>query len=141
MEITDEERDALREQVLTHLDSIDDLRMAYEAEDFSKTERLGIEFGDELRLMEDLGWGHAPTGQRIKLTMPLEQLHRVFTRLRSDVEEIQAYEEQEEAEAQSENRLFRERARRVEEVCERLLCVAAGPPPPPSCEKGAQWGA
>src|SRR5260221_11961891 len=112
-DITVEERDALHEQVLTDLSGIDDLRMAYQAEDFEKAERLGIEFGDELRLMQDLGWGYAPAGKAITLTMPPEQLHRLFSRLRSAAEDMRADEEREEAEVENEARAFQERARRV----------------------------
>jgi hypothetical protein len=119
--ITAEERGALYEQVLSGLSGVDDLRAAFVAEEFDRAERLGIEFGDELRLMEDLGWGDAPVGKAVTLTMPREQLHRVLTRLRRDAEALRADEEREQAEAENETREHRLRATRVAQVCERVL--------------------
>lgn len=116
----------LREQILTDLSGIDDLWMACQAGDFERAERLAAEFSDELRLMQDLGWDSAPPEKDIKLTMPVEDLLRLFTRLRLAVEEMRADEEHEEAEAESAARAFQERTRRISEVCERVLCVAAG---------------
>ena len=51
-----ERRDALYELVLNHVNSIGDLWVAMEERDFAKAERLGIEYGEDLRLMQDLGW-------------------------------------------------------------------------------------
>lgn len=125
-ELTADEGDALREVVLAHISGIDDLRMACEAEDFERAERLGIEFGDELRLMEDLRWsGVLPKAAVISLTMPPEQLRRLFVRLRSVVATLRADEEREEAEAREEARIFRERAQRVSEACDRVLGTEA----------------
>lgn len=125
-ELTADEGDALREVVLTHISGIDDLRMACEAEDFEMAERLGIEFGDELRLMEDLRWsGGLPETAVISLTMPPEQLRRLFVRLRSVIATLRADEEREEAEVRQEARTFRERAQRVTEACDRVLGAEA----------------
>ena len=121
-ELTADEGDALREVILTDISGIDDLRMACEAEDFERAERLGIAFGDELRLMEDLRWsGMLPKTAVISLTMPPEQLRRLFVRLRSVVATLRADEEREEAEAREEARIFRERAQRISEACDRVL--------------------
>lgn len=123
-ELTADEGDALREVVLTHISGIDDLRMACEAEDFERAKRLGIEFGDELRLMEDLRWsGVLPETAVIRLTMPPKQLRRLFVRLRSVIAALQADEEREEAEVREEARIFRERAQRVTQACDRVLGV------------------
>jgi hypothetical protein len=125
-ELTADEGDALREVVLAHISGIDDLRMACEAEDFERAERLGIEFGDELRLMEDLRWiGVLPKTAVISLTMPPPQLRRLFVRLRSAIATLRADEEREEAEVRKEARIFRERAQRVTEACDRVLGAAA----------------
>ncbi len=121
-EITGEEGDALREVILTHISGIDDLRVACEAEDFAQAERLGVEFGDELRLMEDLRWAGVLSDTAVlELTMPPKQLRRVFTRLRSLAATLRADEEREEAEAVEEVRRFRERAQRVVKACDRVL--------------------
>ncbi len=68
--ITREERDAIHAQVLDRLSGIDGLHQAAEAEDFATAARLGREFADELLLMEDLGWGDAPAGKDVELTLP-----------------------------------------------------------------------
>lgn len=121
-ELTADEGDALREIVLTHISGIDDLRLACEAGDFERAQRLGIEFGDELRLMEDLRWnGVLPDTAVIRLTMPPKQLRRLFVRLRSVIATLRADEEREEAEVRDEARNFRERAQRVSEACDRVL--------------------
>ncbi len=133
-EITADEGDALREVVRTHISGIDDLRMACEAEDFERAERLGIEFGDELRLMEDLRWsGVLPETAAINLTMPPSQLRRVFMRLRSVVATLRADEKREEAEVKEEARIFQERVQRVSEACDRVLGTEA--------RNGSQTGA
>jgi hypothetical protein len=119
-EITGEERDALYDQILSHLSSLDDLRMALEAEDYDRAERLGVEFGDDFRLLEDLGWG-PPTSCTVQLTMSPEQLHRVFTRLHSDAEGLRQDEEREKAEIENETRDQRQRATRITEACNRVL--------------------
>jgi hypothetical protein len=126
-EITGEEGDALREVILTHISGIDDLRVACEAEDFAKAERLGIEFGDELRLMEDLRWtGVLADTTVLKLKMPPEQLRRVFERLRSVVATLHVDEEREQAEVLEQAGRFRERAQRVAEACDRVLGAVGG---------------
>jgi hypothetical protein len=126
-ELTADEGDALREIVLTHISGIDDLRLACEAGDFERAQRLGIEFGDELRLMEDLRWGGGvlPETAVIRLTMPPKQLRRLFVRLRSVIATLRADEEREEAEVREEARIFRERAQRVTEACDRVLGAEA----------------
>ena len=51
-----ERRDALYELALDHLSGIGDFWIAIEERDFAKAERLGIEFGEDFRLLEDIGW-------------------------------------------------------------------------------------
>jgi hypothetical protein len=125
-DITAVERNAFREQILARITGIDDVREAYQAGDFERAAQLGIEFADSLRLMEDLGWGDQTPSQPVTLTMPPEQLHRVLTLLQADAERMRACEEQEEAEVRSETEVFRERAQRVTEACQRVLS-AVGP--------------
>jgi hypothetical protein len=129
-EIALEERAAILSQVFDHLNGFGDLHLAIQNEDFETAERLGQEFGDELRLLEDLGWIDPPTAGEIQLTMPLEELHRVFTRLRADAEELRQDEERVDAEVEDEAREHRNRARRVTDVCDRVLRVVGRTPPP-----------
>ncbi len=71
--------------VLDHLSGIADLSLAVERGDFATAERLGIEFGEDLRLMEDLGWDSEPR-KDADLTMAPEDLAEVLTRLKGDAE-------------------------------------------------------
>jgi hypothetical protein len=79
------QREVFYELVLDHLSGIADLSLAVEREDFAMAERLGIEFGEDLRLMEDLGWDKAPR-EDAELTMSPEDLAEVLTRLKGDAE-------------------------------------------------------
>lgn len=79
------QREVFYELVLDHLSGLGDLALAIRHGDFATAERLGIEFGEDLRLMEDLGWDSAPR-QEADLTMPHEDLAEVLTRLKSDAE-------------------------------------------------------
>jgi hypothetical protein len=110
-----EERDALHEHIAERLLTVGDLGSAVEDEDFEVAERLGTPYGDDMRLMEDLGWGCPPAGEAVKLTMPPEQLHRVFTRLRSELEDSSRDDE---------------RSRWITGACERVLSVVGRTPPP-----------
>lgn len=79
------QREVFYELVLDHLSGIADLSLAVEQGDLATAERLGIEFGEDLRLMEDLGWDKAPR-KDADLTMPPEDLVEVLTRLKGDAE-------------------------------------------------------
>lgn len=79
------QREVFYELVLDHLSGMADLSLALERGDFATAERLGIEFGEDLRLMEDLGWDSAPRSDT-DLTMPPEDLAEVLTRLKADAE-------------------------------------------------------
>lgn len=138
--ITAEERDALHQHILSDLTGVDDLRLAFQGEDFERASRLGIEFGDELRLMEDLGWGSPITGAAITLTMPPQQLRRVFTRLRADVERLRQDEEREEAEVEDQARDRRERAKRITQACGRVLSAVGDIPSSESEGEVNSWG-
>lgn len=52
-----EERDGLYELVRNHLGSIEDFWVALErTKDFAVAERMGREFAEDFRLLEDIGW-------------------------------------------------------------------------------------
>jgi hypothetical protein len=119
-----EERDALYEHLLSHLTGLDDLRGAFERKDFELAKRLGIEFGDELRLLEDIGWGFPEVEDLIKVTMPPGQRHRLFSWLREGIESLRRDEEREEAEFENDARDQRERASCITDACNRVLGAA-----------------
>jgi hypothetical protein len=119
--ITVEERNALYEYLLSHLTGLDDLREAFEQEEFDRASRLSIEFGDELRLMEDLGWGHTNVDGPIEVTMPPGQRSRLFLWLRAGIESLRRDEEREEAEIENEAHSKRERVVQIAGACDRVL--------------------
>jgi len=54
--ITKDQRDGLYELVRHHLYSIDDLWIAFgRSRDYATAERLAIEFGEDFRLLTDIG--------------------------------------------------------------------------------------
>ena len=81
--ISGAQRQVFYEMVTDHLTAIGDLRIAIQREDFATAERLGIEFGEDLRLMEDLGWDKE-WREDVDLTMAPEDLAEILTRIKSD---------------------------------------------------------
>jgi hypothetical protein len=79
------QREVFRELLLDHLSGIADLSIAVEGGEFATAERLGIEFAEDLRLMQDLGWDAEPR-KDADLTMPPEDLAELLTRLKADAE-------------------------------------------------------
>lgn len=83
--INREQRDGLYELVRNHLGSVSDLFDALEREkDFEEAERLGLEFTEDLRLMQDLGWGEDEGREGVELTMQSHDLMEVLERLRGE---------------------------------------------------------
>ena len=81
-----ERRDALYELVLDHLSGIGDFWIAIEEKDFAKAERLGIEFGEDFRLLEDIGWEPEHGRATVALTMPPHELIELLRRLHGEAE-------------------------------------------------------
>jgi hypothetical protein len=85
LKIIASQRDALYEQVRTHLGALNDVWIAMECnKDFATAERLAIEFGEDFRLMEDLGWNPVDDRDRVELTMAPHDLMEVTRRLREE---------------------------------------------------------
>lgn len=85
LKIIASQRDALYEQVRTHLGALNDVWIAMECnKDFATAERLAIEFGEDFRLMEDLGWNPKGDRDRVELTMAPHDLMEVARRLRDE---------------------------------------------------------
>lgn len=101
--ISAKQRDALYSLVLDELTACEDLRLAYETDDLETSYRLGRRVSDALRLIVDggLGWGTRAAGP-VELTLPPEDLRRIFGNLRRNA--VSLYEsmrpEQEEVEAE-----------------------------------------
>jgi hypothetical protein len=85
LKIIASQRDALYQQVRTHLGALNDVWIAMECnKDFATAERLAIEFGEDFRLMEDLGWNPVDNRDRVELTMAPHDLMEVARRLRDE---------------------------------------------------------
>jgi hypothetical protein len=57
MLIDREQRDGLYELVRNHLGQIGDIRIALEQDgEYELAERMGIELGEDFRLLADIGW-------------------------------------------------------------------------------------
>jgi hypothetical protein len=101
-----DQREGLYELVRNHLGSIEDFWVALErTRDFATAERLGLEFGEDFRLLEDIGWRPDESRERFELTMPPHDLAELLQRLQGDARrfliespsERRAMEEDEEA--------------------------------------------
>jgi hypothetical protein len=79
------QRDGLYELVRNHLGSVGDLWHALEdEEDFAKAERLGRQLGENLRLLDDIGWQEKDDRESFELTMPPHELAQALKRLHDE---------------------------------------------------------
>jgi hypothetical protein len=84
-----DQRDGLYELIRNHLGAIGDIQIALEEnEDFATAERLGLEFGEDFRLLDDLGWRPREDGDSFALTMPRHCLMEALKRLRGEADEV-----------------------------------------------------
>lgn len=87
LKITDGQRKALYEQVRNHLAAFGDLWIALETDrEYANAERLAVEFGEDFRLLEDLGWDPDDGRFTVELTMERHDLIEVVKRLRDEAE-------------------------------------------------------
>lgn len=87
--ITKDQRDGLYELVRHHLYSIDDLWIAFgRSRDYATAERLALEFGEDFRLLADIGWAADDDRKSFELTMSLFDLIEVLRRLRNEAEKV-----------------------------------------------------
>jgi hypothetical protein len=85
IKITSEQRNALYEQVRNHLSGLSDVFTAMERNsDFATAERLGNEFAEDMRLLEDIGWHEDNGRSQVELTMPHDDLAALVKRLRGE---------------------------------------------------------
>ena len=69
--------------------AIGDLWIALEEEeDFATAERLGIEFGEDFRLLADIGWQPKDDREAFELTMPTHDLMEALKRLHGEAEAV-----------------------------------------------------
>jgi hypothetical protein len=115
--IDSDQRDGLYELVRNHLGSVGDLFDALERdEDFTTAERLGLEFAEDFRLLEDIGWGKEAGRESFELTMPPHDLVEVLRRLHGEAGLVLSGSSKESREDAETN----ERFRRGYEACEKV---------------------
>ena len=90
------------------------------------TDDLAEEFGEDLRLMEDLGWEVESDSAAVDLTMPAESLARALKRLRRDARRA-PQEEPHELEPKGSDPDRWKRFRQAVDVCEELLDLLDSP--------------
>jgi hypothetical protein len=84
-----DQRDGLYELVRNHLGAVGDIWIALEEnEDFATAERLGLEFGEDFRLLEDIGWAQCKRCESFTLTMPIHDLMELLQRLHGEAERV-----------------------------------------------------
>jgi hypothetical protein len=77
-----DQRGGLYELVRNHLGSIEDFWIALErTRDLAKAEQLGLEFSEDFRLLQDIGWDEHDKRETFDLTMPAHDLMEVLKRL------------------------------------------------------------
>lgn len=119
--ITKEQRVGLYELVRNHLGGIGDVWIALEQnEDFATAERLGIEFGEDFRLLADIGWRPNEDREGFELTMPPHDLTEVLRRLHDDAERL-LVESPGERQSREEDAVFDRRFQTGLDACEEVL--------------------
>lgn len=76
-----EQRDAVRDALLTNLSGVGDIHLTLMNEDWARARRYRMEFEDDMRLLDDLGWGDDEPGERFEVTMEPVALRRLVARL------------------------------------------------------------
>jgi hypothetical protein len=84
-----DQRDGLYELIRNHLGSVGDLWDVLERDkDFATAERLGLEFGEDFRLLEEIGWKENEDRETFELTIPPHDLMEVLKRLHGEAERV-----------------------------------------------------
>lgn len=83
------QRDGLYELIRNHLGAIGDIWIALEeSEDYATAERLAREFGEDFRLLEDIGWRPREDRDAFELTMAPYDLTEALRRLYGEAQEV-----------------------------------------------------
>ena len=116
-------RDALYELLRNHLGGIGDVWVALEEnEDAATAERLGIEFGEDFRLLADIGWALEDGRESVELMMPPHDLMELLTRLHGEAESVLEGSTCVRLLREDEERA-RERYQRAKDTCDELLAT------------------
>lgn len=80
-----EQREGLYELIRNHLGGIGDIWIVLEEDgEYELAERMGIEFGEDFRLLADIGWQPEDKRTRVESTMEPHDLAELLTRLRGE---------------------------------------------------------
>ncbi|MGC1852712.1 MAG: hypothetical protein WA687_09775 [Solirubrobacterales bacterium] len=80
-----DQRDGLYEVISNHLALVQDFWVAMErTKDGATAERLGLEFAEDFRLLQDIGWGEKDERESFDLTMPEHDLMELLQRLQGE---------------------------------------------------------
>jgi hypothetical protein len=82
--ITRVQRDAVYELVITRLTAIGDVWLSIQRREFADAKKMGREFAEDLRLLEDLGWAETIDRDIVSLTQPPEELTSALARLHEE---------------------------------------------------------
>jgi hypothetical protein len=120
LKISSDERDTLHGLMLRRL-----LILAERTSELARAEGTTVEqvcerFGDDLRLMEDIGWAFETDGESVELTMPADRLAETVKRLRRDARRAPCEERHEREPEETDDERWQRFGRGVE-VCEELL--------------------
>ena len=120
--ISGPQRDGLYELVRNHLGSVGDLWDAPEQKkDFATAARLGLEFGEDFELLDDIGWDEDEGRESFELAMPVHDLTELLKRLHDEAEEVLLGKEGTDRQAREGDRVTDERYLRGLDTCEELL--------------------
>lgn len=97
--LTPDQRNALRDQIFDRLPGVSDVWLHAQSGKFDMARRLGGEFADDLRMLNDcLGWEEEEDSKEFPATLPTDLLKRVFTRHRQIARQRDAGEDSERVE-------------------------------------------
>jgi hypothetical protein len=119
--INRDQRAGVYELVRNHLYSIEDLWIALgRSRDYDTAKRLGLEFGRDFRLLDDIGWTADDDRESYELTMPPHELADLLGRLRGEAEKI-LVESGTERQASEEDAETNQRFQLGHDACEQVL--------------------
>ncbi|MGH2947558.1 MAG: hypothetical protein ACRDPC_15115 [Solirubrobacteraceae bacterium] len=78
------QRDAIYVMVINHLTAIGDVWTCVDRREYAAAKRMGREFAEDLRLLDELGWAETIDRETVALTLPAEELTRTLARLHND---------------------------------------------------------
>lgn len=92
----------------------------WRSRDYATAERLGIEFGEDFRLLADIGWAADDDRKSFELTMPPLDLTEALRRLHGEAENV-LVESGTEREASEDDARTDQRFQVGHDACEKVL--------------------